>query len=539
MKQRAVLLPVFVAILTLIVFLPALQNDFVNWDDNKNFLENPYYRGLGWTQLHWMWTNQLQSHYIPLTWMTLGLDYVIWEMDPFGYHLTNVLLHVAAAVLFYFLALALLQIVFPESLDTAQLAFGACFAALLFAIHPLRAESVAWITERRDELSGIFYFLAILAYLRGFRDTGGKSIARKQYWACFAFFVLAILSKEMAVTLPIILLILDAYPLRRLSQMKAILVEKIPFLAVGLIDGIATILAGHRERVTATLDMIGWIPRIGACIYSLAFYLWKTVLPIHLAPFYAMTPHRVDPRAMPLQVSLVIVILLVAACIMFRRRLPALAAASLAYAVTLFPVLGFFQGGEHIAADRFTYLACLGWALLAGGAFVVLSKKRSGAFIAGGVAIAIVGALSYLTVQQVRTWKDSETLWTHAAAVEPSFMAFDNLGSVRMDQSNISGAIENFRLALEMNPNSAKAHNNLGGAYLNLGDWDPAIREFQIALSVNPALASSETGWGFALMKQGRLDEAIAHFERALKIDPDYATARQSLETAQALKAAH
>src|SRR3989442_9206471 len=215
-KSRAVswLVPVLIALVTFAAFSPTLQNQFVSWDDDKNFLENPHYRGLGWTHLHWMWTTH-QGHYIPLTWMTLGLDYLVWGMNPLGYHLTSLLLHAANAVVFFFVVRRILALSLPSPSERDHaLAVSAGFAALAFAIHPLRVESVAWATERRDVLSRLFYLSAILVYLRACeREERGRG----WYWAAVGLFACALLSKSMVVNLPIVLLILDVYPLRRLG----------------------------------------------------------------------------------------------------------------------------------------------------------------------------------------------------------------------------------------------------------------------------------------------------------------------------------
>src|SRR6266581_72470 len=209
------LVPTLIALVTFGAFLPTLHNQFVNWDDDKNFLENPHYRGLGWTQLSWMWTTHL-GHYIPLTWMTFGLDYLLWGMNPLGYHLTNLLLHAANAVVFFFITRRLLTRALPSPSERGHtLAVSAALAALVFSIHPLRVESVAWATERRDVLSGLFYLSAVLAYLRACdRDERGRG----WYWGAVALFAGALLSKSMAVNLPVVLMILDVYPLRRLGE---------------------------------------------------------------------------------------------------------------------------------------------------------------------------------------------------------------------------------------------------------------------------------------------------------------------------------
>ena len=247
--------PAVLALVSFVVFVPALEGGFLNWDDDQNFVDNPNYRGLGASQLRWMFTTFLMGHYIPLTWMTLGLDYVVWGMNPVGYHLTNLLLHAANAVLFYFMALRLLRASVPGGYADGSwaLTLGSGFATLLFAVHPLRAESVAWITERRDVLSGLFYLAAVVAYLRycdGAVPEGRRT--RKWYWASLGLFALALLSKAMAVTLPVILLALDVYPLRRFggvggrrpwASSMAVVTEKLPFLVLSLAAGVLALVA--------------------------------------------------------------------------------------------------------------------------------------------------------------------------------------------------------------------------------------------------------------------------------------------------------
>ena len=209
------LVPVLIALITFAAFLPALQNQFVNWDDKQNFLENPHYRGLAGAHLRWMWTTLHMGHYAPLTWMTLGLDYLLSGMNPLGYHLTSLLLHTTSAVVFFFLARRLLTLALPRASGRGHaLTVSAGFAALVFAIHPLRVESVAWATERRDVLSGLFYLLTLLMYLRAC-ERGAPG--RRSYWLSVALFGCALLSKSMAVSLPVVLLILEVYPLRRLG----------------------------------------------------------------------------------------------------------------------------------------------------------------------------------------------------------------------------------------------------------------------------------------------------------------------------------
>src|SRR5437870_11997813 len=297
------LVPALIAVVTFATFLPALHNQFVNWDDDKNFLENPHYRGLGWTQLSWMWTTHL-GHYIPLTWMTFGLDYLLWGMNPLGYHLTNLLLHAANAVVFFFITRRLLTRALPSPSERGHtLAVSAAFAALVFAIHPLRVESVAWATERRDVLSGLFYLSAVLAYLRACdrAERGGG-----WEWCAVALFAGALLSKSMAVNLPVVLMILDVYPLRRLGgslgwwsePARRIYVEKIPFVLLAAAAAAIAVMAQLSVHAAASLAQLSVPGRVAVSAYGLSFYLWKMVVPLNLSPLYPLSP-IVNPWAMP------------------------------------------------------------------------------------------------------------------------------------------------------------------------------------------------------------------------------------------------
>src|SRR5438093_4164284 len=364
------LVPVVIALITCAAFLPTLQNQFVSWDDDKNFLENPHYRGLGWTHLRWMWTTHL-GHYIPLTWMTLGLDYLLWGMHPLGYHLTNLLLHAANAVVFFFVVRRLLTLALPSPSEHGYaLAVSSGVAALVFAIHPLRVESVAWVTERRDVLSGLFYLVAILLYLRAC-ERGARG--RGWYWLSVAVFGCALLSKSMVVNLPVVLLILDVYPLRRLGgavgwwsePARRVYVEKIPFVLLAAAASAIALMAQLSKSAMIPVAHLSALGRLAVSAYGLSFYLWKMVVPLNLSPLY-MRPPTVDPEAPPFILSYGLVLAITAIVLALRRRIPGLPAAWVAYIVVLLPVLGIFQSGPQIAADRYTYLAGLGWAILAG-----------------------------------------------------------------------------------------------------------------------------------------------------------------------------
>src|SRR5881296_868090 len=557
------LVPVLIALVTVAAFLPALQNQFVSWDDDENFLDNPHYRGLGWSPLRWMWTTH-QGHYIPLTWMTLGLDYLLWGMNPFGYHLTSLLLHAANAVAFFFVVRRILKRALPSPSERGHaLAVSAGFAALVFAIHPLRAESVAWVTERRDVLSGLFYLSAILVYLRAC-ERGARG--RGWYWLSVAVFVCALLSKSMVVNLPVVLLILDVYPLRRLGGFvgwwsepaRRIYVEKIPFVLLAAAASAIAVMAQSSVHAAASLAQLSLPGRLVVSAYGLGFYLWKMVVPVNLSPLYEL-PRTMDPVAPPFILSYALVLAITAIVLALRRPVPGLLAAWLAYVVVLSPVLGILQSGPQIAADRYTYLAGLGWASLAG-AGLLSTWRRWPPFVLTGLAVVLLSGLGTLTWNQVEVWHDSEKLWTHALAIDPkTSMAQFGLGRVRADQGkpaeaiehyrqalNIkpdygaahynwgvvlgqqgkpAEAIEHYRLALQMRPNSAEAHNNWGLALADQGKLAEAMEHYRQALEIKPDSVEAHTNWGLALADQGKLAEAIEHYRQALNIKPDYGAA--------------
>jgi len=543
-RRGSWLVPVLIALVTFAAFLPTLQNQFVTWDDATNFLENAHYRGLGWTHIRWMWTTHL-GHYVPLTWMTLGLDYLLWGMNPFGYHLTSLLLHAANAVVFFFVVRRILTRALPSPSERGHaLAVAAGFAALVFAIHPLRVESVAWVTERRDVLSGLFYLSAILMYLRAC-ERGARG--RGWYWAAVGLFAGALLSKSMVVNLPFVLLILDVYPLRRLGGFvgwwsepaRRIYIEKIPFVLLAAAASAIAVMAQSSVHAAASLAQLSVPGRLAVAAYGLGFYPRKMVVPVNLSPLYEL-PRTVDPMAPPFILSYALVLAIMAIVLALRRRVPGLPAAWVAYVVVLLPVLGFFQSGPQIAADRYTYLAGLGGAILAGAGLLSCwrtsrtSKTGTPTTLPiAGVATCVVVGLGALTWNQAQVWHDSEKLWTHALARDPqSSIAENNLGVVRADQSKLAEAIEHYQRALQMRPDYADAYFNLGNALFQQGKLAEASDHYRQALAIKRDHARAHNNWGVVLARQGKLAEAGDHFQAALHIGPDNADAHTNLGNA-------
>src|SRR5689334_10424407 len=262
--------PALVAGITLLAFLPVLHNGFTNWDDPPNLLNNPSYRGLGWSHLVWMFTSFHNSLYRPLTWITFGADYLIWGMNPFGYHLTTLILHTATAVLFYFIALRLLSIATGAEQNT--LTFAAAFAALIFAVHPLRVEPVAWTQARENVLAGFFFMLTLIFYLKATAEGAAKNY--RWMAAAWISYALCLLGKGAFVTVPIGLMILDYYPLRRFD--RSVWMEKIPFFGLAIIAGLLAIYGKQQSDLFYGFTEYTLLKRFGLAAYGLFFYLSDT-----------------------------------------------------------------------------------------------------------------------------------------------------------------------------------------------------------------------------------------------------------------------
>lgn len=595
-RFRRFLAPLTVSLLTFLAFLPALANEFVNWDDAAFLLDVPQYRGLGWEHLRWMFTAFHSAHYQPLTSLTYGLDFHFWGLEPLGYHLTSILLHTGNALLFYLLCLRLLARDATQAADV----LGAALAALLFALHPLRVESVAWISERRDVLSGFFYLLTVHCWLRGVRTPDGS----RRLWAVLAWssYLLALLSKAMVVTLPAVLVILDIYPLGRLSgspadwldgRYRAVWREKIAFAVPALAFAALAFHAQAESRSLVSWADAGWIDRAAQALLGLSFYLWKTLLPLRLSPLYEWY-WQSEPLRFVLGGALAAAV--TGAVVLMRR--PAVSAAYAAYVVTLLPVLGIVKSGPQTVADRYSYLACLPLAVLAGAGARNLARRWTDGRHGGQAAISVVavaalmGGLSWLTFRQISVWRDSISLWSHALRLEPaSFVARINLGAAYFERGrrgeavllldehmqihprdsgsgleairitarkwetlpevakphNDAGvarsargewdmAVWHFRKALRLDPSLWRTHNNLGLAHYRQGRFKEAVESYEECLRLAPRFAEGRTNLGIALMRLGRSDEAVAHFKEAVARDPSYQPARDSLNRARNLR---
>ncbi|MFI5346391.1 MAG: glycosyltransferase family 39 protein [Elusimicrobiota bacterium] len=401
-RRRAAALAAACSGATALVFLPSIRFPFLNWDDGVNVIGNANLN-FGGAGAWWMLTGSSLGHWHPLTWLTLAADRAVWGGSPSGFHLTNVLLHALNAGLFFLLARRLLL-----SVDVRQerADAGAAFAALFWALHPLRVESVAWISERRDVLSAAFILASALAYLRG-ADEGDGDAGRRWRRRALAFGAAAMASKVFAIVLPAVFLVLDAGRRGR-PRWK----EKLPWLAPVAVALYFNLAAQAESEAAVSWSVFGLKARLAQASYGLAFYAWKTVWPANLGPLYERSL-LLEPA--PFVLSAVAVAAAAALAWSQRKRFPRPARMALVYVLLALPALGLFKSGRMTAADRYSYLPALPLSLLAGAALVSVSSRR----IAMAAALGAIGALGFLTSRQLPVWSSDVSLWARACQVSP------------------------------------------------------------------------------------------------------------------------
>jgi len=519
------------------IYGQTLGHKFVNIDDPTYVCENPYVRqGLRLEKIAWAMTANHAENWHPLTWISHMLDCQLFGMRAWGHHLTNLLLHAANAVLLF---LALWRM-------TGDL-WPSVFVAAVFAVHPLRVESVAWVSERKDVLSGLFFMLTLATYTGYVRHP--FSLAR--YAALLIVFALGLMAKPMLVTLPCVLLLLDYWPLKRLSPLRAptrsvgrgdgqgvgafsgerrfwfLLLEKIPLFVLVAASCVATRIA--QTKAMMSLEAIPMSARIANALVAAVAYLGQLIYPVGLAVFY---PHPGgNIAAWKVSGAAMVLIGLTAAVLYDWRRVPFLPVGWFWYLGMLVPVIGLVQVGAHAMADRYTYLPQIG--VLVAAAWLMAQWVGADArrrWLCGAASALIVLILMGCSMRQTTFWSDSETLWRRDLACTPgSIMAYNNLGIALIGQGRDEEAAEMFRKQIEMKPNMENAHYMLGVAMAGLGRYDEAIAHYEDALKIKPDFPDVFAKYGDALIAQGRANEGAAMYRRALDLEPNHGPALAGL----------
>ncbi len=497
----------------LAVFSGAFQCDFVNYDDPSYVTSNAEVKqGLTGPGAAWAMTTGAASNWHPLTWISHMADVSLYGLDPRGHHLTSVLLHAVNAVLLFLLLREL----------TGATGRSAAVAAL-FALHPLRVESVVWISERKDVLSTLFWILAVWTYARYVRQRRPF-----HYALSLIFFVLGLMSKPMVVTLPFVLLLMDYWPLRRKEPAARLLWEKAPYFALSAVSCVITVVVQHRGGAISQMAALSLGARVANLFVSYARYLQKMFWPVNLSILY---PHLRQWPVWAVTVAIVVLTLITAGVVWRRRAQPYLLAGWLWFLGMLIPVIGLVQVGIQSMADRYTYLPSVGvWIMVVWGAHEALARLRDGRVILGGATAVALTICALLTVKQTSYWRDSQALFQHAVDVtENNYLAYNNIGYYLSNKGKGAEAMPFYKRSLEINPNYEDAHNNLGFVLAGMGSNNEAIAEYLSALSLNSNLTEAHNNLGNALNAVGQSDAAISEFRTALEEDPHHAQAHNNL----------
>ncbi len=491
---------------------------FVNYDDNKYVYENAVVqKGITWEGIKWAFTYGEIGHWHPLTWISHMVDCQFFGTAAGGPHLVNVTLHAATTVLLFLLFRTMTGFVWRSAI-----------VAALFAFHPLRVESVAWISERKDVLSGLFFVLTLWAYVRHIRQPSAG-----RYVFMLAVFALGLLSKNMIVTLPFVLLLLDWWPLQRWRLGRKVVTEKIPLFLLSAGSCIATALVS--EKVEGA-NLYPLSLRLESGIVSYAIYVRQTFFPYHLANPYPFPVHGI-PIA---RVASCAAFLAGTTCLVFagRKKSPALAVGWLWFLGMLVPVSGLVQISYYSRADRYTYLPGIGLALaVTWGVADLVERWRIPKIASAAITAGVVMTLSICAHGQTACWRDGKALWTHTLAIIPdNYIAHQNFADLLRLGGNLDGAIAEYQKALDAEPENFRTMNALGNVYGMKGDTANALALFERALKVEPKFADTHANIGNVMLARHQVDAAIAQFREASEIAPNNSDYHNNLGKALGIK---
>jgi protein O-mannosyl-transferase len=499
-----ILIGICLTILVLVSYWNVVENDFIDFDDPLSVTENlRVQRGFSRETAIWAFTTTHTGNWLPLTWLSLMLDRELFGKNAAGYHWTSVILHLLGGLIL-FLGLSRM---------TAS-PWQSGLVAALFLIHPLHVESVAWVAERKDVLSGLFWMLGIWGYARYAERPG---IIR--YLWVVLFFACGLSSKPMAVTFPFVLLLLDWWPLGRAAEGKArwvrLVGEKTPLFILSAVGSVITFLIQNDHKAVSSLSAIPLGDRLANAVVSYAAYLRKTFWPVDLSIFY---PYHGPPPFVYLVSALVLLILVTVLSTLLHRRRPYLLIGWLWYLGTLVPVIGFVTVGSQAMADRYTYLPLIGiFIMVVWGVMDLLDGRRGRQAIGGIVSVAMLVILVIMTQIQVGYWKDSTTLFGHTLRhTERNFIAHELLAHDMVMTGDQAGAEYHYREAIRIKPAFKQAYNGLGHLLMIQGKQDEAGRMLEKTLQIDPAFVPAIKNLGDVRMRQGRIDDAIPLYRKAV-----------------------
>lgn len=511
-QRRQLIVYVVIVLVTLAVYWQVNHHDFINLDDDRYVSQNTrVLNGITPDTIRWaLTTMDVDGMWHPLVWLSFLLDHQLFGLHAGGYHLTNLIFHILSSLLLFWLFHRM----------TAQI-WKSAFVAALFALHPLHVESVAWISERKDVLSAFFWMLTLCLYVYY-----TEKPAAVRYLLVLFSFILALFSKPMVVTLPLIMILLDYWPLGRFDSKKGSLVlrqlkEKTPFFILSAIFSIITVY-GQRNAYSKIISLSD---RLANVPVSLAVYLEKTFVPHAMTVFYPFP--SLIPAWQIISASLLMLLITIAAIVM-AKRLPYVFTGWFWFAVTIAPVSGIIQSGEQAMADRYHYLPSIGIAALLAWGVPALVKnevmKRKILFPTGIIFLAVMAFLSW---RQCGYWKNSYELWNHALSVtEDNYLAHDSMGQVMAAGGAYAGAVEHFNAAINIVPDYGNAYYNRGTAYIQLRQYQKAIDDFTRAIDLKPYDAVyAYDNRGAVYYSLGRFREAIADYSEAIRLKEDDAEA--------------
>ncbi|HUA67993.1 MAG TPA: tetratricopeptide repeat protein, partial [Candidatus Saccharimonadales bacterium] len=512
-------------VLTIVVLLPALHGDFIQFDDGEYVTQNAHVNtGLTWENIDWSLRSLEDCNWHPLTWWTHMVDCQFYGLRPAGHHLTNVLIHALNTVLVFLLL---------RTLTAAT--WRSLVVALLFGLHPLRVESVVWISERKDVLCVMFSLLTFWTYAK-YADLfkTGNSKSKPYYGLALALFSCALMSKPMAVTVPFVLLLLDYWPLEfwKHKSARRLLVEKLPFFVLAAAVSTITVIAQKQGGTMSELGQLSFGLRFENALVSYCRYLGKLFWPEHLCALYPYPEHWPLNEVLPAGLLLLGISIFT---FMQRRQRPYLLIGWLWFLGTLAPVIGLFvQAGPQSMADRYSYLPCIGILIaVVWGAYELTKRRRFPTAASSVVACAVVAVFIPLTVIQISYWKNGVTVWKRAVELtQNNFAAEMRLGLALLSDKRFEEALPEFQKAVDLRPDNSAANWLLAGQLNRIGRLNDAIVHYQQSLAIDPSNSLAEYGLGGCYFKQGQYDKAVVHFQKAAGYNPYDANIQNDLGVA-------